>query len=109
MTAEPPIDHEMSEVPAIPKGLRATMSYTLYVLDAWSLPYFKAAYPDINVERDLAPGKAVLFAKPLVMEGLDTDAVYNYAFRMGDALRLAHLEADCTFEEVKASGKDSVL
>lgn len=101
MTAEPPIDHEMSEVPAIPKGLRATMSYTLYVLDAWSLPYFEAAYPDIDVERDLAPGKAVLFAKPLVMEGLETDAVYNDAFRVGDALRLAHLEADCTFEEVK--------
>lgn len=97
---DPILDHEMSEVPAIPQNLRVLPSgYAFCVLDAQTLPYFREAYPDIDVERDLAPGKAVLFAEPLVMEGLETTPVCSDAFHPGDTLRFAYLESDRPFLE----------
>lgn len=98
---EPILDHEMSEVPAIPQNLRVLPSgYAFCVLDAQTLPYFREAYPDIDVERDLALGRAVLFAEPLVMEGLETTPVCSDAFHPGDTLRFAYLESDRPFLEI---------
>ena len=98
---EPILDHEMSEVPAIPQNLRVLPSgYAFCVLDAQTLPYFREAYPDIDAERDLAPGKAVLFAEPLTMEGLETTPVCSDAFHPGDTLRFAYLESDRPFLEI---------
>ena len=70
------------------------------MLDAQTLPYFREAYPDIDVERDLALGRAVLFAEPLVMEGLETTPVCSDAFHPGDTLRFAYLESDRPFLEI---------
>ena len=98
---EPILDHEMSEVPAIPQNLRVLPSgYAFCVLDAQTLPYFREAYPDIDVERDLALGRAVLFAELLVMEGLETTPVCSDAFHPGDTLRFAYLESDRPFLEI---------
>ena len=98
------IDHEAKEVAAIPEGIYATrLGYSFYVLDQWNMPYFKEAYPQIDIEKDLALGKAVMFSMPFETPGGTVSAITNTAFQGGDILRFGMLEGGETpFEELIA-------
>lgn len=87
------IDREAKEVTAIPEGIRAAREgYSFYVLDRWNTPYFKEAYPQVNIEEDLALGKAVMFSMPFETPGGTVSAITNRAFQNGDTLRFGMLE-----------------
>ena len=89
---------------AIPEGIYATrLGYSFYVLDRWNMPYFKEAYPQIDIEKDLALGKAVMFSMPFETPGGTVSAITNTAFQGGDILRFGMLEGGETpFEELIA-------
>lgn len=98
------IDHEAKEVAEIPEGIYATqLGYSFYVLDQWNMPYFKEAYPQIDIEKDLALGKAVMFSMPFETPGGTVSAITNTAFQGGDILRFGMLEGEGrSFEELVA-------
>ena len=98
------IDREAKEVTAIPEGIRAAREgYSFYVLDQWNTPYFKEAYPQVNIEEDLALGKAVMFSMPFETPGGTVSAITNRAFQNGDTLRFGMLEGgESSFEELLA-------
>ncbi len=88
------------EVEAIPENLRATRDgYSIWVLDEQKLSAFESAYPEIDVQTDLAKGQAVLFCAAIPTPGGYVAAVENNVFEGGQTLRFGMLKTQVSFLE----------
>ena len=91
---------DITAIPSVPKGIKATRyGYTTFVVDAWNQDSFAAAYPEIDIEKDLAPGKVVLLCPTMesASNQMGVASVSNDAFEAGDMLRMGMLKSDIDF------------
>ena len=108
--------HDPSEIAAIPQEQRATgLGFGFEVLNEQEQQWLQRAYPELEVQKLLADGQAILFCPPIDELYFETGneihfgeehyssipggVVYNDAIKAGDALLLAWLESDLPLNE----------
>ena len=110
--------HDPAEVPSIPQEQRATrFGFNFIVLNEQEQQWLQRAYPQLEVQKLLADGQAILFCPPIDEIYFEEDQVhfgeyyssvpggvaYNESVKAGDTLLLAWLESDLPLNEAVAN------
>ncbi len=82
---------ETKNIPSIPKDIMASDYFGTFTVRENNRDRFHKLYPEIDLEKDLAPGKVVMFFEPLRESFTGEGETYEDYYNEGDTIKLASL------------------
>lgn len=84
------------KVPSIPDDISFTDCFATFTVKGNNIDTFRSLYPEIDIEKDLAPGKIVIFCEPVI---IGTRQLEEDFLKDGDTIKLASVGYTGTYSE----------
>ncbi len=87
--------------PSVPEETWAAGGFSIYVLHQEDLAAFQSAFPEVNIEDDLALGKAILYYQSILQFNEDgtSEVISNDLFHEGGEISFGWLDTRSEFRE----------
>ncbi|MBR3295161.1 MAG: ABC transporter permease [Clostridia bacterium] len=94
---------DINQVPNGPRERIGTQVYSVFTVTESNKDSFMKCLPEIDIDRDLAPGKVILFVAPRkesILENKGDLLVEDY-YKPGDTIQIAKIYSSTTLEEAE--------